>query len=166
MLRAILSQLLYHDDSAVAYLYERCSSSSLTEPEMKTEGFLEEAAKGSLTVLPQTRTYLILDGLDECAIGQTTGIREVEKILSWAREIVSQDAADGNLNVLLSGQRDGLLDSSLADCPMITLDGVDAHGSDIGDFITSCAAKIRKKFELTTEEELNVVDRVTESSGG
>ena len=61
MLRAIIVQLLYQDDTVLEFLHQKCASMSNTE--LMRLPFLQDLTKGCLTM--QRRVWIILDGLDE-----------------------------------------------------------------------------------------------------
>lgn len=69
MLRAILVQLLYQDDTLVEYFYMKCCSASTSE--LTTLSVLKELAQESLK--SQHRCLIVLDGLDECENAQGAG---------------------------------------------------------------------------------------------
>ncbi|KAK3387418.1 hypothetical protein B0H63DRAFT_448263 [Podospora didyma] len=95
------TKMSFCEDSAVAYVYGRCHS-SVDVLTMKTERFLEETVKECLALILCTKTYIILDRLDECAIDHTSKTQ---------------------------------------------------------------ASKIRERFQLSRDDEISVIGKVTEGSG-
>ncbi|KAM0806795.1 putative NACHT domain-containing protein [Seiridium cardinale] len=164
MLRSFLIQLLAQDPTLVEASYERFCSASNAEG--KTN--LANLKEWTLELLKsQKECYIVLDGLDECHDdSQPAG--EAKRILGWLLDEVLPESMkeQSTVRLLVTGQRDGLLDKMLSKYPIIGLDTVSAHLDDILTFTRSHASGIRERFELDDSEERELVKKVTEASNG
>jgi hypothetical protein len=164
MLRAILVQLLYQDDTLIEYFYQKCCSTSA--PELVTLSVLQELAQESLK--SQHRCLIVLDGLDECGNGQGVRHKSSKEIIEWFKNIVIPTSlSEGSyIRLLLAGQRDGILDHHLSVYPDIKLDTIDAHLRDINDYAVSRTSDIRERFSLSHDEQHEMKKRVIAASKG
>ncbi|OCL02208.1 hypothetical protein AOQ84DRAFT_349486, partial [Glonium stellatum] len=164
MLRAILVQLLYQDDTLIEHFYQKCCS--ISPSELRTLSVLKGLAQESLK--SQRCCLIVLDGLDECRDGQDTRHEESEDVIEWFQNSVipSSYSEGGHIRLLLAGQRDGSLDQRLSTYPAIKLDTADAHLRNIQDYAKSRASDIRKRFFLTSSNEAKIIMKVTTASKG
>jgi hypothetical protein len=125
MLRALMVQLLYHDDTLLEYLHQKCSP--MSKSELTTLPVLQELAKECLT--SQDKVWVVLDGLDECGAQQNTDNKESWRIIEWFQNSVMpvSYSQGSRIRLLLAGQRDGYLDQQLSAHPGINLDTTNAH---------------------------------------
>ena len=165
MLRALLVQLLYQDESLIEYFYQKCCSTSTSE--LRAISVLKELAQESLK--SQHHCLIALDGLDECeSAPNTTKYEELREIIEWFQNSVIPNchAEGGCIRLLLAGQRDGVLDQHLSASPGIKLDTIDAHLRDISGYTISRASKIRGRFSLSHENEDDIINKVTAAAKG
>lgn len=155
MLRAFVVQLLYQDDSILDYLQKQVLT---TDPShLRALPQLEKLVLD--VVLVQKRCYIVIDGLDEGETGTP------EKVLRWLNNVLIPDsnAAGVPVKLLVSGQRDGILDQHL-NCPSIRLDKTESHLRDIERYSLAMAIQLKDKFEIDDEE--TIARQVTEASKG
>ncbi|KAL6922418.1 hypothetical protein FSST1_006444 [Fusarium sambucinum] len=159
LLLALLAQLVSQDESLLHHIYQSCCSA---EPQQFRS--LAEVSRHVSTALQSPYPiFVIIDGLDEC--------REALRVLEWFESIMSnQDDTSGdtdyNIRLLISGQRDGILEDQMSHYTMMHLETSSGHDQDIKIFATTMANKIRGKFSLDTEAEQEIISRVTSKSGG
>ncbi|RYP51599.1 hypothetical protein DL768_003106 [Monosporascus sp. mg162] len=164
MLRALLVQLLYQDDTLIEYFYQKCCSTITSE--LRTLSVLKELAQESLK--SQHHCLIVLDGLDECVSGQNTRHEGLKGIIDWFQNSVIPDSRSegGCIQLLLAGQRDGVLDQHLSALPGIKLDTIDAHLRDIWDYAVSRVSEIRERFPLSHDMQAQITSKVTAASKG
>lgn len=164
MLRALLVQLLYQDDTLIEYFYQKCCSTSTSE--LMTLSALKELAQESLK--SQHRCLIVLDGLDECGDGQNTRHEESKGIIEWfGNSVIPTSYSEGGcIRLFLAGQRDGVLDQHLSTYPGIKLDTTNAHLRDIQDYAVSRTSEIRERFSLNHDNQAEIIKRVTAASKG
>lgn len=164
MLRALMVQLIYQDDTLLEYLHQKCSS--MSKSELSTLPILQELAKECF--MSQGNIWVVLDGLDECGAGQDAENKESRRIIKWFQNSVMpvSSSLGSHIRLLLAGQRDGYLDQQLSSHPGINLDTIKAHIHDIQDYSRSRAAEIRGRFFLDSSDEAEIIKKVTEASKG
>lgn len=162
MLRCFIGQVLQQDDAIVDDLHETVLPARPSD--LRSIPWLEDIA--TRMILAQKKCYVVVDGLDECALDQR------RHILQWLRTILSKSRASRIvMKVLVSGQRDGVIDTMLQDCACaIRLDDQTPHLRDIENFSSSVLTQIKDRFpDLEDEEEiLQKLDplRITKASKG
>ncbi|KAI0376818.1 hypothetical protein F5Y04DRAFT_285493 [Hypomontagnella monticulosa] len=164
MYRALLTQLLGQDDALIEYLHQKCAPAN--ELDLHREEYLREMTKTCL--LSQRQAWIILDGLDECDEVLENNRTESRQLVKWLIENILPDASTQgcHIRILISGQRDGHIDSLLHRHPGINLDGTPSHIRDIENYTNGRASLIRQRFSLDPSEEASIVDRVKASSKG
>lgn len=162
MLRSFIEQLLEQDDDIVDNLLETVLPARPSD--LSSITWLENVA--TRIILAQKRCFIVVDGLDECALDQR------KRILQWLKTVLSA-SKDFKvvMKILVSGQRDGVIDSMLQDCVCtIKLDNQKPHLRDIKNFSSSVLIQIKDRFpELEDEEDiLERLDpsRIAEASTG
>ncbi|KAI5861652.1 hypothetical protein GGS23DRAFT_576006 [Durotheca rogersii] len=157
LLRAILAQLIDRDPTIADHLNEKTSSIEGTN--LRATGTLEKLVKTALENFQIT--YIVLDGLDECAPN------EAEKSVRWFLSLINGGLQETGvaLRVLFCGQRDGTLDTLLADQPSISLEK-SGHVKDILQYCRDFCRKIREKFDISLEMENDIIQRVTNEAQG
>lgn len=147
MLRSIIEQLLLQDDAIVDDLHEAVLPAQPSD--LCSVPWLQDVA--TRIILAQKRCYIVVDGLDECTLDQR------KRVLQWLKTILSESKASNVVvKVLVSGQRDGVIDAMLHDCACtIRLDDQTAHLRDIENFSSSVLDQIKDRFpDLEDEEEI------------
>ncbi|RYP69278.1 hypothetical protein DL770_008288 [Monosporascus sp. CRB-9-2] len=134
--------------------------------ELRTLSVLKELAQESLK--SQHRCLIVLDGLDECVDGQNTSHEGLKGIIEWFQNSVIPNSRSegGCIQLLLAGQRDGVLDQHLSASPGIKLDTIDAHLRDIWDYAVSRASEVRERFSLSHDMQAQIISKVTAASKG
>ncbi|KAK6337077.1 hypothetical protein TWF718_009863 [Orbilia javanica] len=160
MFRALLMQLASQNDTLLEYISHKCvdlaGSGSISEP------FLEEILKDCFNNLENIR--IIFDALDE---SEQPDEIDTYPIITWLKEAVLLTGPCGpRARFLVSGQRNGVIDSVLSGYPDIDLDKVETHRDDIKAYISSKIPEISSRFKLGMKEKEDVVKRVTDGSKG
>ncbi|ROW06784.1 hypothetical protein VMCG_04013 [Cytospora schulzeri] len=155
MLRAFIVQLLYQDDSILDYLQEQISTTNPSH--LRDLAHLKELVLNAILV--QSRCYIFIDGLDEGKEGTS------EQIVQWLNtDLIPNSTKSGvPVKLLVSGQRDGILDQHLR-CPSIRLDNTKSHLHDIEQYSLAMATQLKRKFGIDHEE--TIARKVTEASKG
>ncbi|WPJ61618.1 hypothetical protein SMAC4_01720 [Sordaria macrospora] len=155
LLRALLGQL-YDRDPVLATHIEMQTS--------KHDGLRSQVLQELVSTAVETypTTYIVLDGLDECAN------EEEERTIKWLLALC--DNSPG-LRILFSGQRDGVLDhflKSSKSAHSILLDTAPGHVGNIKDYCQSFARDIQTEFENELEPSLEqkIVDLVSVKADG
>ncbi|RFN48948.1 zinc finger protein [Fusarium flagelliforme] len=159
MLLGLLAQLVAQDESLLDHVYQACRSA---EPR-QFQSLDEVSRHVSMALQSQPRSFVIIDGLDECT--------EASRVLDWFESIMStQDDTSGdtdfNIRLFISGQRDGILESQMSHYTRIDLETSSGHDQDIEAFAETMAIKIRERFSLNPEIERDIAVRVTSKAGG
>ncbi|KAF6808246.1 zinc finger protein [Colletotrichum sojae] len=142
-LRAFLLQLMDQNRTVSHEFAQELSAKA--DVAIRATNSLETLVKRALEEYPTS--FLVLDGLDECAAG------EARKTVQWLLSLVG-DISD--IRVIFSGQRDGLLDVLLSDRPSIPLES-SHHAQDIQNFCRSRCKQLRTSFkgmEASLEEQI------------
>ncbi|KAH7145693.1 hypothetical protein B0J13DRAFT_525217 [Dactylonectria estremocensis] len=160
MLRALLAQFLNQDDALLECMHQQCAEKSKSD--VLLGSFLEDCMKPCL--INQKRVWVILDGFDECDEQYDTNRLESEQVIRWFQEEAIPLGCQ--IRLLISGQRNGHVEAMLSQTPEISLDTSQQHSCDIGDYTKSRASLIRKRFSLSSDEELGIVKKVATVSKG
>ncbi|ETS80318.1 hypothetical protein PFICI_07847 [Pestalotiopsis fici W106-1] len=163
MLRAVIVQLLTQDPTLVGASFEEYGS--VSDRQARSLTCLKSWAK--MLLLSQRECHIILDGLDECP-DNGKPVSESIGILDWfLKEIMPETSAQGSsLRLLITGQRDGILDKALFKYPTFKLDTFAAHLDDIKSFTRAEASKLGRRFSLEGFEEQSIAKKVVEASNG
>ncbi|KAI8951873.1 WD40 repeat-like protein [Xylaria longipes] len=156
-LRALLLQLVERDSAISDNLFEKISS--IDGVNLRSTKVLEGLVK---TTLESYRiSYIVLDGLDECAPN------EAAKSVEWFLSLINGGLAGTNstLRVLFCGQRDGTIDKLLSDQSSISLEA-SGHVEDIRQYCRHFCRRIREKFNISPVMEEDIILRVTNGAQG
>jgi hypothetical protein len=150
ILRALVAQLLYEDHALISYVYSICSSKDQAGVTM----ILEELA--GMAFDSKETSFVVLDGLDECLP------EEAEKTLSWFQSHLknSSKADSGHIRLLCVGQRVDVLQRELSSAADITLDQNASHLEDVERYVKEQANALKADFELSSQDETEIVTRV------
>jgi hypothetical protein len=153
ILRGLLAQILFQDNTLVSCLYEMCSSKDQAGMPTILEELAEIAFDGQATL------FVVLDGLDECKPG------EAEKAISWfsSRQKTMNQADCGNIRLLCVGQRVDVLQRMLSSAADISLEN-GSHQGDIERYVKERARNIKEEFEISFRMEAEIVARVTNAA--
>ncbi|KAI0105552.1 WD40 repeat-like protein [Nemania sp. FL0031] len=156
LLRAILAQLISHDDVLSDHFLHEISS--IDKAKLRSTKTLEGLIKTALASYEVS--YIVLDGLDECSRDQAT------KSINWFLSILKDQPQPTKtaLRLLFCGQNDGNLEVLLAGQPSISL-AAKGHQEDIYRYCQTRSKKITKSLGI---EDMNqhIVSRVTEEAKG
>ena len=135
----------------------QCASSS--EVTLESPALLKELVETSLKSC--TSVYILLDGLDECAVG------EEKKITAWLLKILQDINKDnpGSVRGLLISQRDAALERLLTSASVISLDGP-KHQKDIEAYCQGWSLRIKEKFDIETAAANEVATSVAAQADG
>jgi hypothetical protein len=165
MLQSLLVQVIYHDDVLADYFHNKLSG--VSPAELGSLSLLKQLFLEALESQPSC--IVILDGLDEC-VEQSQGIRGTSSIVKWFHDSVlpSCNAKGCDIRLLLSGQRDGVLDKELSayDAWNIHVDKAQRHRKDIHNYAVEMAKQISGRFSLDKETEAMIISKVTDGSKG
>lgn len=134
------NQLASEDRGLLRFCYDRCLSSgqlNLEDDKLATE---------ILTDLldPSSRTYIVIDGLDECSLAERKRIFKCLESLQPCQD-------DGSLRLLIVSQIDSDIRYRLNDFAEISLQQADTV-SDIVAFVDDACCLLAKKFDLPPED--------------
>jgi hypothetical protein len=155
-LRALVDQLITQEAALSHEFLEEFSS--IDSSQLSTDR-LQKYAQTALATYHTS--YLIVDGLDECAKD------EAEKSVDWLLSLTKTgtDGLNAPVRVLVAGQRDGILDVRLESEPAISLD-ISSHSADIREFCEEISGKIQVKFDTTDALRDLIVFRVSGQAQG
>ena len=167
MLRALMVQFLYQDDTAFEFIRQECFS--LNHSELDDIATLQEQVRKCL--LTQREAWVVLDGIDECGNDHNMDLEPGKALLDIIRwfhaSLIPEAWSEGSrVRLLLAGQRDGYFDSHLSPHPNICVDTTIAHIHDIRAYSAARVAEIAQRFCLNKDDEFRIVERVTEASKG
>ncbi|KAH7161800.1 hypothetical protein EDB81DRAFT_785561 [Dactylonectria macrodidyma] len=137
MLRAILEQLLRQNSALLVQVFDEVAM--LEGVNLRTTTKLENLVKTAFESYKSL--YIVLDGLDECAKGET------QKTVDWYLSLLDTKSKNSTsaLRIIFSGQRDGVLDKRLSQQPSISLE-TSAHNEDIYRYCQGVCKEITTKF--------------------
>lgn len=153
--RAILTQLLNQNQELLPYMYDQCLSSG--QASLVSLKLCEELLKIALTAI--SKTYIILDGIDECTLV------ERKAILSFFTSIIEADATPGRLRGLFVSQDENDIKKQLKAASVVRLKDTD-NSADIKEYATQWSSEIQKKFELSPNEQKYIISAVCDRSEG
>ncbi|KAK4214473.1 hypothetical protein QBC37DRAFT_387130 [Rhypophila decipiens] len=159
---------LLQDEVLLDLIYQRCIS---IDQQMITSAYaLRELA--DLVLQAQNMCFIVVDGLDEC-IGDDVGKSQVAQgqVIDWLESLrnVSSESSDSCMRLLISGQKNGLLDERLKDWPSVQLDSSLHHTKDIQMYCEVQSLEIPQEFEDIEGIEnirLDIIHRVTSRARG
>ena len=154
MARSLLSQILRLDPATVSDLYESviADGDSSLSTRKSAEQFLD------LSLKDLRRTYIILDGLDECKN------HEQKAIVSWLQKLVDTPASvlEPNRCLILS-QYDSSTRSLLSMIPTIAILTTDT-AADIESYCYGWEHQFTTKFRTMARAEFNSIAQMTYES--
>jgi hypothetical protein len=153
----MLSQLLHQHPDLLPYYYEKALTSAeavLTSLSLAKE-ILEIGLKFG------TKTYVIIDGLDECAR------EERKEITQWFRHLIEElpSAQPDHIRCLFISQDDGPARKDFSVLPSLKIHATDIQG-DIGQYASKRALELQHRFELPDSQRIDMIRKVTEGSQG
>lgn len=154
--RSILAQILSQNSHLLPYFFEKASQSNGTV--LASTDIAEEMLK---TVLNSCeRTYIILDGLDEC------GPKEQTKISSRFLRITEalSPADKDSIRCLFVSQDDGNARKTLGDLPAIKI--TTENKEDLKDFASVWHEKIEARFGSLRSNDTHIANIISARSQG
>lgn len=155
--RGILAQLALLDRDLLTYLYDKASSSGQTSLSS------EDLAIDLLTTAMQSfeKLYVIIDGIDECDRDER---RQIVSFFENLWNSLPQKDQD-SLRCLYLSQDDSIARKDHARMSWLKI--TEAHTKkDIQSYAESRSLEIKTKFDLTTERQKYVEDKITSSAEG
>ncbi|KAF3002829.1 hypothetical protein E8E14_006733 [Neopestalotiopsis sp. 37M] len=168
MLRACIVQLLTQDPTLLGVSFEKYGS--VSDADVGKLKNLESWAK--MLLQGQRECNIILDGLDECGDnGKLVNgelVRESTQILDWflTKIMPSSSAHQSIVRLLVTGQRDGILDKKLLEYPTLELDTAAHHMEDICALTSDWAIKLQERFGLEDPDTQIIAKQVADASKG
>lgn len=156
LLRALLDQLITQEAALSLEFLEEFSS--IDSSQLSTDRLQRYAQ----TALASYHTsYLIVDGVDECSKS------EAKKSIRWLLSLTKSrpDGLDASVKILVSGQRDGILDVLLESEPDISLEA-SSHSADIRQYCEENSREIQVKFGTSDALRDLIVSRVSGEAQG
>lgn len=154
--RSVLRQLLGQNPHLLSYLHEKASLSSDTV--LTSKPLAKEIIKTAL--LSCRKTYIIIDGLDECPRD------ERKEISNFFRKLV-ESVPPGDMELprcLFVSQDDGVALESFRDLPMIKI--ADKNKADLRDFAQVWHQKIEAKFQGLRDRNHHIANIITARAQG
>lgn len=175
MLQFLISQLVHQDDVVLDLVYQRLIQ--VDQQKIRSVSFLREL--GELVLRTQSLCFVVVDGLDECVEDEATDREDAQReVIDWLEGFITTSNPGSTLEVddpqpdercirvLISGQRNGVLDARLKHWPAIQIDSSPAHSSDIEAYATAMSLQIQRKFRVDEAERLTILDRVNTRAKG
>jgi hypothetical protein len=152
---AILAQLLYQNHDLLPYMYDQYLNSG--QASLVSARLCNELLKTMLATM--SNTYLIIDGIDECAK------EERKAILSLFTFIIEADATPGRLRGMFVSQDENDIKILLRAASAVRLSESDI-ARDIESYSIHWSLKIQQKFELSPNEQKFIVAEVCKRAQG
>ena len=170
MLLSFLSQTLFQDEVLLDLIHKRCTLAD--QQKIRSESLLRELAK--LVLQAQRRCFIVVDALDECDGDQLGKPEDAQGIvIDWLESLREHQngskPSDRCIRLLISGQRNGVLDQRLKHWPAIRLDSSSSHMNDIKMYCEAKRLQIRQEFDALEDIEnisLDIIRRVTSRAKG
>jgi hypothetical protein len=170
MLLSFLSQILFQDEVLIDVIYQRCIQAD--QQKIRSVSLLRELVE--LALQAQRRCFVVVDALDECDEDQLGKPQAAQgKVIDWLESLRGQEAgsepSDRCIRLLISGQRNGVLDERLKHWPAIQLDSSRSHMDDIKTYCEVESLQIRDQFDGVENLEnirLDIIRRVTSRAKG
>ena len=148
MLLSFLSQTLHQDEVLLDLIHKRCTL--VDQQKIRSEPVLRELTK--LVLQAQRRCFVVIDALDECDGDQPGKPEDAQGIvIDWLESLRENqngsEPSDRCTRLLISGQRNGVLDRRLKHWPAIRLDSSPSHLDDIRAYCEAERLQIRQEFD-------------------
>ncbi|KAH7336622.1 hypothetical protein BKA65DRAFT_37368 [Rhexocercosporidium sp. MPI-PUGE-AT-0058] len=154
--RALLVQLLNQIGDLLPYLYEKCIGSG--QVSLLSTALCQELLGTALKTVTK-KTYIIIDGLDECPL------KERRSLLSFITSCIDKEGPSGSLRGLLVSQDENDIRKLLRTASTFKL--TTTHNQpDIESYAQHWLIKIQAKFELSPETISYIKAAVCEGSEG
>ncbi|KAK4220734.1 hypothetical protein QBC38DRAFT_493568 [Podospora fimiseda] len=155
--RGLLAQLLPHDESLLLHMDKKRQEG--TDPILSRPGVAKDFLR---LALKRRKSYVIIDGIDEC-------VRDQRKyICSFFEEVVNSLPKKNmdEIRCLLVSQDDGIARKDLSKLPVLSVKKEDNH-CDIEAFSKYWQLEIEKKFKgRFPKDVLDIANLVTERAQG
>lgn len=173
MLLSLLSQAVFQDEVLLDIVYQRCTQADQTK--VRSVSLLRELAE--LVLGAQNMCFVVVDALDECAGDQSVTAEVAQgQVIDWLESLMraaqpahpeaSSEPSDRCMRLLISGQRNGLLEERLRHWPTIQVDASLSHMNDIKSYCEAESLRVQKRFGAPEDVRLDIVDRVTSTAKG
>jgi hypothetical protein len=170
ILKSLLSQVLHHfSEELLAYCHERLKGSGepVLQSQKQASNLLESCILRSVQMqrvveqqLIPTRLYIVLDGLDECAVS------EWQPLLDFFNKMIKALGVErSKLRILFISQHTSPLEKALANVPQIKITEAD-NRDDIETYVKCRTDCIQERFGLNDQESKKLVRDTVGGSGG
>lgn len=158
LLRVIMEQIVSQDHVLSDHLFDKLTT--VEGVQLRSTKCLESLIVAALETYH--RSFIVVDGLDEAAPG------EAERSLNWLLSLVNEQIKEptASIRVLVSGQRDGLLDRRLSNQPAIALELSPEHNTDILKYCQHMSTKIQRSLDIPSAIGDEIVSKVASQADG
>ena len=174
MLLSLLAQAVFQDEVLLDLVYQRCIRAD--QNKIRSASLLRELAE--LVLEAQTTCFVVVDALDECAGDQSVTAEDAQgQVIDWLESLISASQPSGDheagsgpndrcMRLLISGQRNGVLEERLRHWPTVQVDSSLSHMDDIKSYCEAESLRIQKKFGALEDVRRDIVGRVTSTAKG
>ncbi|KAH6624506.1 hypothetical protein B0J18DRAFT_456785 [Chaetomium sp. MPI-SDFR-AT-0129] len=173
MLLSLLSQAVFQDEVLLDLVYQRCIQ--VDQQRIRSASLLRELAE--LVLEAQSICFVVVDALDECAGDQSVTAEDAQgQVIDWLESLMrhsqprnheaSSGPSDRCIRLLISGQRNGLLERRLRHWPTVQVDSSLSHMNDIKTYCEAESLRIQQKFGAPEDARLGIVGKVTSTAKG
>ncbi|KAK4146369.1 uncharacterized protein C8A04DRAFT_9869 [Dichotomopilus funicola] len=173
MLLSLLSQAVFQDEVLLDLVYQRCIR--VDQQRIRSASLLRELAE--LVLEAQSICFVVVDALDECAGDQSVTAEDAQgQVIDWLESLMrhsqprnheaSSGPSDRCIRLLISGQRNGLLERRLGHWPTVQVDSSLSHMNDIKTYCEAESLRIQQKFSAAEDARLGIVGKVTSTAKG
>jgi hypothetical protein len=155
--KSIQAQLLNSERDLTALFYDRCFSSE--EPALRSPKVCTELLQ--ITLQSLRKTYIIIDGLDEC---DSKKYKNILSCFNAAVEICNT-ANPGSLRILYISQAVPEIERMLLTASTLRLDPMDS-AKDICSFVECWVSKIQMNFDLTADDSKFILNLICDEADG
>jgi hypothetical protein len=156
VVRSILAQILFRNPHLLPYFHEKASLSNSTI--LSSTDIAEEMLQTTLNSCE--RTYLIIDGLDEC--GQTERMKISSRFLKIAEALAPAEM--DSIRCLFVSQDDGAARKTLGNLPTIRI--TTENKEDLKDFAAVWHEKIEVKFGILRSNDTHIANIISARAQG
>jgi hypothetical protein len=168
LLLSLLAQAILQDEVLLDLIYQRLIQT--VQQKVRSLSLLRELVE--LALKAQIVCFVIVDGLDECVgIGTMTPEDAQDEVINWLEALIVTSSSSNTVEhgsqqddrctrLLISGQRNGVLEERLKSWPAIQVNSSSAHMDDIGEYSEVKTQQIQQKFSIDETIRLDIVRRV------
>lgn len=168
LLLSLLTQAILQDEVLLDLVYRRLILAG--QQKVRSVSLLCDLVE--LALKSQSVCFVVVDGLDEC-IGLDTMTPEdaQDEVINWLEALIVTSTSDNTVGndsqqdnrctrLLISGQRNGVLEERLKSWPAIQVNSSFAHMGDIGAYSEAKAQQIQQKFGIDESLRSDIVRKI------